>query len=150
MVEENKDIPNDDLYGRLSELHPSRGGGETKEKGLPDDGSGSLTQRMKLSPKRSDIQVVDERLFPVLKETLKWLDNLMIGRVFPEQQIPLKRIIGKHLLKEYPDMSVAEATVIADVAVSVPIDGEGRMDIIHLFTKMTEKSEDEDKKARLI
>lgn len=136
----------DSLYGRLAEVRPTRTDIEPMQ-GIvfEDDGGGSLSQRMRGSPKMSDTQVVDKRLFPPLKDAVEWLNHLMVGRVFPEQLIPLKRIIGKHLLKEYNDMSVAEATVLADVAVSIAIDGEGRMDIIHLFSKLSETTEEKDK-----
>lgn len=150
MVEENQ--VGDDLYGQMAEIQPARSDVATKEGdigGLVDDGFGSLSRQMRNSPKMSDTQVVDKRLFPVLKESVEWLNNLMIARVFPETLNPLRNIIVKHMLQEYEDMSFAEAVALAEVALTVAIDGEGRMDIIHLFSKMSESSEDE-KKNKLI
>jgi hypothetical protein len=136
-------------YEKFSEIHPPRvdeANGETAN-GLTGNFSGSLKQRTELSPKMSDFQVVDRRLFPVLKEGLEWLNNLMVGRVFPETVIPMKSIIEKHLLQEYPEMSLAEAMCIAEVAVGVPLDSEGRIDIARVFVKAGEiEEEKEDKK----
>jgi len=150
MTEENieQSQAGDSLYGRLSEVRPARSDVAVKDESL-DDGGGSLAQRMKSSPKMSDTQVVDKRLFPILKETVDWLNNLMIARVFPETLNPLRNIIVKHLLQEYSEMVFAEAVAITEVALTVAIDGEGRMDIIHLFSKMKEDIEDE-KKAKLL
>lgn len=152
MAEENKEQPQagDNLYGQLSEVRPARSEVAVKDSSLDlDDGGGSLAQRMRSSPKMSDTQVVDKRLFPVLKEAVDWLNNLMVARVFPETLNPLRNIIVKHLLQEYPDMVFAEAVAITEVALTVAIDGEGRMDIIHLFSKMKEDTEDKEK-AKLI
>jgi len=152
MTEENKEQSQqgDSLYGQLSEVRPARSDVAVKEGAeLLDDGGGSLAQRMKSSPKMSDTQVVDKRLFPVLKETVDWLNNLMVARVFPETLNPLRNIIVKHLLQEYSDMVFAEAIAITEVALTVAIDGEGRMDIIHLFSKMKEDTEEE-KKGKLL
>lgn len=139
----------DDLYGQLSEIKPPRGDVATQEVGvgeLPhDDGFGSLADRMKLSPKMSDTQVVDRRLFPILKEKLDYLNNLPVARVFPETINPLRNILVKELLQTYEDMSFAEAISIVEVALTIAIDGEGRMDIIHLFSKMSDNGDDKDK-----
>ena len=141
----------DTMFDRMAEIKPPR------VEAVSDDGvddildsyGGSATQRMKVSPKMSDTQVVDKRLFPILKETMEWLNNLMIARVFPETLNPLRNIIVKHLLQEYAEVSFAEAICLAEVALTVAIDGEGRMDIIHLFSKMSEVT-DEANKGKLV
>ncbi len=155
MVDENsleQPQEKDDLFGQLSEIRPARSDVAVKEGDMREtgeDGGGSLTQRMRMSPKMSDTQLVDKRLFPVLKDNVEWLNNLMVARVFPETLNPLRNIITKHLLQEYPEMSMAESICLAEVALTVAIDGEGRMDIIHLFSKMSDPSDDE-KKGKLV
>lgn len=127
----------DNVYDSLSEVSVPR-----DDVGAHDmDFGESMSQRMKMSTKMSDTQVVDKRLFPELKED--WLSNLMVARIFPDTFNPLRNIIAKHLLQEYPDMSVAEAIAQAEVALTVPLDGEGRLDIIHLFSKLSENNEKE-------
>lgn len=127
----------DNVYNNLSEVSAPR-----DDVGAHDiDISESMSQRMKMSTKMSDTQVVDKRLFPELKED--WLSNLMVARIFLDTFNPLRNIIAKHLLQEYPDMSVAEAIAQAEVALTVPLDGEGRLDIIHLFSKLSENNEKE-------
>lgn len=138
MVEDNNF---DSVYNKLSEITPPRDDVESHDDDLEDNIAGSLSQRMKASPKMSDTQVVDKRLFPVLREP--WLSNLMVARVFPDTMNPLRNINAKHLLQEYDEVSVAEALSETEVAVTIPLDGEGRLDIIHMFTKLSEKAEEE-------
>ena len=140
MADENK------LFNELAEVKPPR-----KEVGIPpdeeaignDNGGGSLSQRMRGSPKKTDTQVVIEYLLPELKTP--WLSNLMMARVFPETFNPLRNIIAKHLLQEYNEMSVAEALAQAEVALTIPLDGEGRLDIIHTFSKLSGTDTEENK-----
>lgn len=131
----------DSVYNQLSEVTPPRGGIAENDDDLEDNYMGTMTQRMKASPKMSDTQVVDKRLFPILKEP--WLSNLMVARVFPDTFNPLRNIIAKHLLQEYPEMSLAEAMVEAEIALTVPLDGMGRLDIIHMFSKLSEQAQEE-------
>jgi len=150
MVEENEGKPKENagnsLFNQLSEVRPARTDVAVEDEvGDVGDVSGSLSQRMKLSPKMTDTQIVDKRLFPILKETLDWLNNLMVARVYPETLNPLRNIIIKHLLKEYFSMSFAEAVALAEVALTVALDGEGRLDMIHMFSKLSEASEEEGK-----
>ncbi len=136
------------LYAQLSEIKPPRSdvaiATSDDSSGLGENG-GSLKKRMDFAPRMSDFQVVDKRLFPILKETVEWLNNLMIARVLIEEVIPLKSIITKHLLGEYPEISFAEAYCIAEVAVSVPIDSEGRIDIVRVFAKAGEMEAEKEK-----
>lgn len=136
MVQERE--AGDSLFNQLSTISPGRV--DVAEKDI--NSSGSLTDNMKVSPKRTDFQVLDDRLFPVLKEGIKWINNIMVGRVFPDTINPLRNILCKHLLRSYSDMSFAEAVFIAEVALSVAIDGEGRIDAIHSFGKIGENNEE--------
>jgi len=94
------------------------------------------------------MQVADKRLFPVLKETVDWLGYLMVARVSPETYLPLRNIVVKHMLKTFPDLQMAEAVVIAETAISIAIDGEGRIDELALFGRSSEV-EEEDKKNKI-
>jgi hypothetical protein len=142
---EDNSIP---TFEKFSEIKPPRSLSDSEddsEVGLPETQAGSLRRRTEIAPKMSDFQVVDKRLFPVLKEGLEWLNNLMVARVFPETIIPLKNIIIKHLLQEFNDISFAEAVCIAEVAVTVALDSEGRIDIARVFAKSGEIEDDKDK-----
>lgn len=137
----------DAAYNSLAEISPPRQDIATQEDGVGEMYGGSLAQRMKNSPKMSDTQVVDSRLFPILQDTIKWLNHLMVARVFPETLNPLRNIIIKHLLQEHEqDISFAEAVSLAEVALTIAIDGEGRMDIIHLFSKIEDNAEEKGNK----
>lgn len=153
MAEENIDKKATSAYEQLSEIHPPRVVESIKDDGdsvaIADENAGSLGRRMKQSPKLTDFQVIDKRLFPILKEGVEWLNNLMVARIFPETQIPLKIILGKHLLTEYPEMQLAEAICIAEVAVSVALDSEGRIDIYKAYVGGHEATEQEDKNKNI-
>ena len=105
---------------------------------------GSLRQRMNESPKLTDMQTADKRLFPAVEidgEVIGWLTNMQIGRVFPDTYVPVRNMIMKHLMREYHKSSV-EAYCIADRVLSTAIDGEGRIDELALIGKTGEAADD--------
>jgi len=142
MAEDNSDS----LYNQLAQIKPPRSDVSTSV--VEDDFGGSLSRRMQSSPKQTDMQVADKRLFPVLKETVDWLGYLMVARVSPETYLPLRNIVVKHMLKTFSDLQMAEAVVIAETAISIAIDGEGRIDELALFGRSSEV-EEEDKKNKI-
>jgi hypothetical protein len=109
-------------------------------------GSGTLTQTMLRSPKLSDVQTIDKRLFPDLGGRA-WLNNLMIAGIFPDLYNDLFDIIVKGLLIENQDMTLEEAVCTAEVALSVGIDREGRIDAIAILGSPQVASENEKKIA---
>jgi hypothetical protein len=130
------------VYDQLSEIAPPRSD-VAQDDSLEETYAGTLSQRMKVSPKMTDTQVVDKRLFPILRKEVEWINNLMVGRIFPDTLNPLRNIIIKHLLQEYDDVSFAEAVCIAEVALTIALDGEGRLDIIHMYSKISETQQEE-------
>jgi hypothetical protein len=70
----------------------------------------------------------------------------MVARVSPETYLPLRNIVVKHMLKTFPDLQMAEAVVIAETAISIAIDGEGRIDELALFGRSSEVEEEDKKK----
>lgn len=145
MVQDNED-KSQSAYDRLSEINPPKSDAKIEldsEISPITETGGSLTNRMKLSPKKTDIQVVMDVLFPEIE--IPWLKNLMVARIFPETFNPLRNIIAKHLLQEYPEMSVAQALSVAELVLTVPLDGEGRLDAIHISSKLKEIEDEKDK-----
>ena len=145
MAEEVED-KSEPLWERMAEVKPPRGEAVLAEGEIPSGSGSSLSKRMQQSPKMSDMQIADKRLFPVLKETVAWLSYLMVARVSPETYLPLRNIVVKHLLKDFSDLQMAEAVVIAETAISIAIDGEGRIDELALFGRSGEAEEEEKKK----
>ena len=139
-----KEDKSDPLYERLSEIQPPRT--DIAPVDIADDYGGSLERRMQQSPKMTDMQVADKRLFPILKETVSWLNYLMVARVSPETYLPMRNIVVKHLLKEFSELQMAEAVVIAETAISIAIDGEGRIDELALFGRSSDTIEEDKKK----
>ncbi len=145
---DNEQKSDDVTFENMSEIKPPRTALSKSDEEIPiSEASGNLRQRMQMNPKMTDMQIIDNRLFPILKENAKWLNNLMVARVFPETFNPLRNILIKDLLSEYEDMSLAEATCLVEVALTIPLDGEGRLDIIHVGTTNNGNSEKEDKLA---
>lgn len=106
---------------------PEEKSGEIKD----SSGHSTLRQRMDEAPKLSDVQAIDRRLFPDLGKP--WLNNMLVARVFPDLYNDLFDIIVKGLLIDNPEMTLEEAVCTAEVALSIPIDGEGRIDAIQIL-----------------
>ncbi len=143
MTEEEKKTG--DLYDVMAVAEPPRNLPPVVTNGDGHDGDdhGSFSDRMESSPKLSDVQVVIRQLFPDLsdgKADRRWLNTLQMARVFPEYYVPLKRILVKHLVGS-ENMSVAQAIALVEVAVGIPIDGEGRIDAIAVMGRGAEVEE---------
>lgn len=136
MTQDN--ISGDELFNQFAEVKPIRTDGDNIGGQEPRTLAGS----MRGSPKMSDFQVLDKRLFPHLNEGKPWLDHLMMSRVFPDTMNPLRNIIAKDLLQGDDDTSFTEAVVTAEVAVTVPLDGTGRLDGIHSYIHGTDREEE--------
>ncbi len=136
----DKEKGNDkDLFDELSSAEPPRDVVFPEAEGEGDDGGhATISERMEGSPKLTDVQIVIRQLFPDLG--VKWLNALMMARVLPEYYVHLKRILIKHLVRTM-NMSVAEAIATIEVAVGIPIDGEGRIDAIAVMGRAAEAEE---------
>jgi len=132
---DNEQSSSDLQFEKFSELLPERSDIELPKDELTVDegegGGGTLSQRMKVSPKLSDVQTIDKRLFPNLG--CDHLNNLMIAGIFPDLYNDLFDINVKGLLIENPDMSLEEAVNTVETALSVGIDREGRIDAIAIL-----------------
>ncbi len=122
-------IPDDDLDDVM-------GGGEPNV----ESSSGTLSQRMKLSPKLTDAQTFDLRLFPSMKK--EWLEILQVSRVFPDTYNHLFRIFVKDLMREDKKITLAQAIAYVHTALSIAIDGEGRIDELALSSGAMQKEDD--------
>lgn len=135
----------DDLFDEMSEVLSPR------EDAIPqsDDelvAGGSLRQQMQFSPKKSDAQIADERLFPLIQYKdviIDWLTQLQVARIFPDVYVPYRNMIAKDLMFEYDDITLTKAYVIAETVLSIAIDGEGRIDALAIFGRLGEKKEEE-------
>ncbi len=133
---EEKEPQGETLFNKMSEAIPPRD--DTALDEVTEDEHGTIGERMEGSPKLTDVQVIDKRLFPDLG--IPWLNNLQMARVFPEYYVYLKRIMVKHLVRTH-GMFVAQAMAVAEVAVGIPIDGEGRIDAIAIMGRAAEAEE---------
>lgn len=147
---------------------------------LPEDNGGSsdtpqynsLEERINYGKKKTDMEVVDTRLFPDLG--FKHLNVIQVARVFPDSFNPLLRIMVKSLIRDFlcggsivavltnkgkPVLdeaskpivriidSVAEAIALVYTALTIAIDGEGRIDEIHVFGRSAETEESKAKNS---
>lgn len=128
---------NDDLalYNELAEITPERVINVAEEP-AENGNHKSMKERLEESPNLSDMQTADRRMFPDMGR--KHLNRLLVSRVFPDVYNPLYRIIVKDAIKS--DMSkpleeqqtVGEILTDCNTAMSIPIDGEGRIDELGL------------------
>lgn len=152
---EEKPSESDRLFQDMSEIIPRRNIELPKEvvSGNKGDGGGdgehdTLEERIEYSPKLTDMQVADRRLNPDLG--YPHLNVIQMSRVFPDVYNSLFRIQVKHLIRHsliHSDkkLSVAEAIAKVNTALSIGIDGEGRIDEIKILGKAVEQSENKDK-----
>lgn len=151
MVQEPKkeeSSESDKAFEQMSSIVPPREVDMPEETGGNGDGGGhdTLEERMESSPKLSDMQTADKRLFPDLagKLPIQWINKLMVSRVFPDIYNPLFRICVKELVRN-TEMSVAEAIAYVNTAISIAIDGEGRIDEIRITGRAAEAESDKSK-----
>lgn len=148
MAEENEQDEiktSNQIYNTLKSIVPERDIEIPEhEHGDEVDEHGELESRMDSYRKLTDLQVADKRLNPDLG--IKYLNYTQMSRTFPDIYNPLFRIYVKDLIKTHPEYSVAEAIALVTTALSISIDGEGRIDEIHIMGKAAEATADQIKK----
>jgi len=133
----------DTLYSQLRSVSPLR------DVELPDDEEDeigiktqSMTERSDESPKLSDLQSALKVLLPPL---MRYLNVIQVSRVFPDTYNALFSLLVKDLLMEDEKLSVGEAIAYVTTALSIAIDGEGRIDIIGLYGRAAETELEKEK-----
>jgi hypothetical protein len=117
-----------------------RGSGDDKEKTDDDsDNHGDISDVIEHSRKKSDIQIVIEKMFPQFP--VKWLDILMVSRVFPDAFNHMLSLCVKELLRT-TKMTMGEAIAYVEAVLTIAIDGEGRIDGIHIIKGGASESDD--------
>lgn len=154
MVQEPKkedSSESDKLFNQMSGIVPPRDV-NTYDESVSDGNGGNETlgEVIAHSPKLSDMQTADQRLFPDLagKLPIQWINKLMVSRVFPDIYNPLFRICVKELVRN-TEMSVAEAIAYVNTAISIAIDGEGRIDEIRITGRAAEAESEKSKAVGL-
>ena len=121
---------NQEEWSKMQELMPSRSDIALEEVDDDEGDHRSLSQRMADSPKLSDMQTFDRRLFPDLGYT--HLNNLQLARIFPDSFNPLQNILIKDLLQRDDGLTVGECIATVHTSATIAIDGEGRLDELGL------------------
>ena len=136
------------VFSQLPQVEPMREVDVRDDDIDGGDGRGDIEDRLKSGGKLTDLQVIDRRLNPDLG--YPFLNRICMSRVFPESYDKLFRILVKYLVRTY-DVPVPEAVALSNTALSIAIDGEGRIDEIIIGTKGAsgEKSEEEKKRLNL-
>jgi hypothetical protein len=136
MADEQKQIPEDDLYNGLASIEPERDIALVDESNPSGDNHKTMKERIEESPNLSDMQTADRRLFPDMRRA--HLNRAQVGRTFPDVYNPLYRINVKDAIKtdmtKLPEEQQTIGEILTDVntALSISIDGEGRIDELGL------------------
>lgn len=123
-----------DIYNQLAEIAPERTVNIGEEPS--ESGHKSMKEKLEENPNLTDMQTADRRMFPDMGRT--HLNRLLVSRVFPDVYNPLFRIIVKDAIKAdfrkplKERQSVGEIITDCNTAMSIPIDGEGRIDELGL------------------
>ena len=147
MTQEQQPSETDRLFQSMQTINPVRD--DVGDEEVPQeevDGEQSLEERMEGSRKPTDFQVADKRLNPDLLH--RHLNILEVSRTFPDVYNPLFRILVKDLVRN-TGLSVAEAIAYVNTALSISIDGEGRLDIIAIARQGALASEEEKNKGAI-
>jgi hypothetical protein len=113
-------------YDKLATIEPEREALILGE----DEEHKTLTESQTSTRKKSDMEVADNRLFPEF--VVSWLKYLPVACITPETFVPLKKLLLKCVLEEYPDISFGEAITTVETAMSIGLDREGRIDELAL------------------
>jgi len=122
---EDKDT---DLFNELAGIAPPKDVDENEEDSA--SGGDSMTERKEENPNLTDLQTFNKTLFPDLLK--KWLNVLQVSRVFPDTYNHLLRLCVKDLMKQDKEITLVEAIAYVSTALSIAIDGEGRIDVLAL------------------
>jgi hypothetical protein len=95
-----------------------------------DGGHSDVDDAIATSRKKSDIEIVIAKLFPDFP--VKWLNALLVSRVFPDAFNHMQWLCVKELVAT-TKMTVVEAVAYVYSVLSIAIDGEGRIDGIHII-----------------
>ena len=134
--ESEKKSEADKLFGSLPgiDLTPKRQieGSEDNSGGGNGDGGGhgDIDWEMSHSRKKSDIQSAYDILFPDVP--LPWLKTLMVSRVFPDAFNHMLSLGVKEVLRT-TKWTMGEAVAYVEAVLTIAIDGEGRLDGIHII-----------------
>ena len=150
MTQENNEEQKSEeiIYQNMSAVEPEL---EVKDDILGDEKTeySSLKDRMNVSPKLTDMQTADKRLFPDLG--YPHLNDVQVSRIFPDVYNPMSRILVKDLIRNSDEnMRVAEAIATVNTAVSIAIDGEGRIDELGLAGVSHEENMEKEKNKGLV
>jgi hypothetical protein len=104
---------------------------------------GSLTQRMRNSPKLSDLQTVVLQAFPDLLK--KWLNVLTMAEIFPDTYNDYLIIFVKELMQDDKSITLGEAFAYVQTALSIALDREGRLDLIAIHNGAINTQSEKDK-----
>jgi len=122
----------DEKFKSLQSFQPARKvDAESVELGGEGDHA-SFEHQIEHSPKLSDVAVVIKQLFADLG--VDWLTKLQMARVLPQYYDYLKFICVAELIRVHR-MPPAQAIVLAEIAVGVALDGEGRIEGIAVIGK---------------
>jgi hypothetical protein len=143
MVDENNKSSSDLQWEQFSELVPERDDVKLPEddiEGLDGEfGRGGITHNMKMTPKLSDAQTFDKRLFP--SSGFDWLDRLQVSEIFPDTYNHMFRIFTKDLMRSEKGMSLGEAIATVHTSCSIALTREGRIDVLALSGSLQANAE---------
>ncbi len=132
-------------WDKFKEIVPERDDvvipeGEDEKK---SEGHKTLSQRMLESPNLTDAQTAIQVLLPDLIK--RWLNVLQVSRIFPDTYNHFFRIFIKDLMRTDRGMTLAEAIAYVSTALSIAIDGEGRIDILGVIGRASQMEMEKDK-----
>ena len=123
-----------DLFEKLAEVTPDRGGEEEDEK-IPEEYLKSASQAEKSSPNDSDLQTLLKRLFPFCdsEDIQKIAPFIMMGRVFPDNfstkiYLLVCSLVEKH--SDDPKFDVWEMETIIEGLCQMGLQGKGRVEAL--------------------
>ena len=151
MTQEDNKNESDMLWNSMSSAVPERDDviyPEDEEETPKAEERQTLTGRMRTSPNQSEIQTIIDQAYP--RTGYDYLDNLQMARIFPDSYIPMGSTLKKQVLKDNSKLSVGEAIAIVDTAMSIAIDGEGRIDLLGFAGVQAKQAEAEEQRRNLM
>ena len=143
-IDESQEPKTIALYDRLKTVEPLREvlSDEADEEDVLGVEGRTMSEQAEFSPRLSDVQSALKLLLPKLQG---YLNVLQVSRVFPDTYNALFNLLVKDMLDTDPNLTFGEACAYVYTALSIAIDGEGRIDVIGLYGKVAEQELEKEK-----
>lgn len=124
-------------YNELSEISPEREIDDEEDVQTHQ----TLSERIAETRNPSDIEIALKELFADLG--IDYLNVIQKARIFPDTFNHLFNILVKEVMRNDRTMTLGKATALVETALTIAIDGEGRIELLGVVGALKKANEEE-------